>query len=95
MDPRGGCHADERERQGEHGVGDFDEVGVRHQPASAGQYLAVDAARRRHGSRMPSPAHFASTARRVASSITIRSGHSRVNPSSGHLRVASTPILEP
>src|SRR6185437_667336 len=43
----------------------------------------------------PSEAHIASTRRFVASSITTRPGHARVNPSSGHFRVASRPILDP
>src|SRR2546425_11337441 len=44
---------------------------------------------------IPSSFHMASTFCLVASSITIRFGHSRVNPSSFHLRVASIPIFEP
>src|SRR5437899_9998275 len=38
---------------------------------------------------------MASTCCFVAGSITILFGHSRVNPSSCHLRVASIPIFEP
>ena len=95
----GGCgDAHERERQGEDGVGDLDEVGVRDQASFAGQDLAIDAAGprpRRHGSLMPSFAHFSLTFARVASSIVIIPGHSRVKPSSGHFCVASIPILEP
>ena len=36
-----------------------------------------------------------SALRRAASVVTSRLGHSRVNPSPGHLRVASMPILLP
>src|SRR6185437_173360 len=43
----------------------------------------------------PSVAHIASTRRFVSSSITTRPGHARVNPSSGHFRVASSPIFDP
>src|ERR1017187_8684524 len=39
--------------------------------------------------------HSTSTFSRVLKSLTISSGHGRVNPSVGHLRVASTPIFEP
>jgi hypothetical protein len=39
--------------------------------------------------------HFPSTSARVFASITISSGHGRVNPSVDHLRVASIPIFDP
>src|ERR1051326_5155777 len=44
---------------------------------------------------IPSSFHFFSTSALVFSSIRISSGQGRVNPSVGHLRVASIPILEP
>ena len=50
---------------------------------------------RRSASEIPSRGHISSTRRRVSSSITIRSGHSRSNPSSFHFRVPSMPILLP
>lgn len=47
------------------------------------------------GYSIPSSFHFLSTSVFVFSSIRISSGHGRVNPSVGHLRVASIPIFEP
>src|SRR5512135_1465858 len=98
MDERRGGDAHEGEREGEDGVRDLHEVGVRYQAALTREHLPVHAPRpgaRGHGSLMPSFAHFSLTARRVPSSITISPGHSRVNPSSGHFFVASIPIFEP
>jgi len=43
----------------------------------------------------PRVAHIASTFFFTSGSILISSGQGRVKPSEGHLRVASTPILEP
>jgi hypothetical protein len=43
----------------------------------------------------PNSRHRLVTCSLVFSSILISSGHGRVNPSLGHLRVASTPIFEP
>src|SRR5688500_13977722 len=50
---------------------------------------------RRSANLIPSRGHISSTRRFVSSSISIRSGHSRSNPSSFHFRVASIPILLP
>src|SRR5206468_11271011 len=44
---------------------------------------------------IPRSLHISSTLRLVSASMTIFFGHSRVNPSSFHLRVASIPIFEP
>src|SRR5207247_6639752 len=49
----------------------------------------------RRQSSIPSSFHIASIFCLVSGSITILFGHSRVNPSSFHLRVASIPIFEP
>ncbi len=43
----------------------------------------------------PSDFHIASTFALVCASIAITSGQSRVNPSSGNLRVPSRPIFDP
>src|SRR5215469_9837727 len=45
----------------------------------------------------PSPAFFQSKSTRAFTSgdMAITPGHSRVNPSPGHFRVASTPIFDP
>ena len=48
-----------------------------------------------HHRSSPSRGHSSSTFFFTASSISIRSGHGRVKPSSGHLRVPSMPIFEP
>src|SRR6266550_2137800 len=44
---------------------------------------------------IPSLSHIASTRSFVAGSISITLGQLRVNPSSGHFRVASIPIFDP
>src|SRR5687768_4481487 len=48
-----------------------------------------------HRSASPSDDHIAVTRCRVSASISMSFGHSRVKPSSGHLRVASMPIFDP
>src|SRR2546425_3307891 len=98
--PRGGDHAEQRERQREHGVREPDEIDVTDEQRLARQGLALAAGgawcvvRGAHSS-IPRSRHIASTRAFVPSSITIRFGHSRVKPSSFHLRVASIPIFEP
>src|SRR5207249_7270448 len=85
---RGRDDAQECERQREDGVREPDEVGVTDEQRLTGKRL-----RFAHAS--PSSFHIASTFAFVAASITILLGHSRANPSSFHLRVASIPILDP
>ena len=43
----------------------------------------------------PALFHNSSTRRFTSAGISITPGHGLVNPSPGHLRVASTPIFEP
>lgn len=43
----------------------------------------------------PARFHNSSTRRFTSGDISITPGQGRVNPSPGHLRVASTPIFEP
>src|ERR1017187_10316253 len=47
------------------------------------------------GSYSPAFFHNSSTRRLTSASIPITPGHGRVNPSPGHLRVASMPIFDP
>src|SRR5256886_15946942 len=71
------------------------EIHVAGEQSLPGDRLAFARGHGRDGRSIPRLRHIASTFARVASSITILSGHSRVKPSSFHLRVASIPILEP
>src|SRR6185312_8298179 len=82
-------HTDERERQREKRVWKLHEV---HVPDHARCTMKCLPFTCRHS---PSSPHMASTRAFVASSIVIRAGQLRVNPSSGNLRVASIPILDP
>src|SRR5690606_11882161 len=88
------AHARERER--EQRVRQLDEARVLREPRVAGEGLSLPARRRSplHRS-IPNLGHSSSTFFFTASSISIRSGHGRVKPSSGHLRVPSMPILDP
>ena len=49
----------------------------------------------RHAPYSPALFHNSSTRRFTSAGISITPGHGLVNPSPGHLRVASTPIFEP
>ena len=97
---RRGDETEQREWEREQGVGKLYEAGVAGNQRFAGEGLALPGGELpRHWSlvrrRIPSSGHISSTLCFVAASITIGSGHSRSNPSSVHLRVASIPILLP
>ena len=84
---------DQRERKREHGVWQLHQVGVRDDARRAAEGLPFPNARR--AQRIPNLGHRASTRCFVAPSISITFGQSRVNPSSGSLRVPSSPIFDP
>src|SRR5262249_48892870 len=92
-------HADERKRQREERVRQLHEIHIDEPARSAvGERLTFTGSGiGLHCFSLPRPSagHISSTRRFVSSSISITSGHSRVKPSSGSLRVASSPSLEP